>query len=346
MILSFIERLEKYHEEGLLLKQHHPTKDLTIWNYSPRVQYDKLWDDVTKACRGLVTNSNGEVVARPFSKFFNYEEMVENEIPLQTFDVYEKMDGSLGIIFFYDGEWIVATRGSFTSPQANRAREILKKYDYEKLPKGWTTLCEIIYPENRIVCEYEYEELVMLCVKSNVSGIEYDYDSLRRISEETKFPVVKKYHGLEDFDKLKTSITDDREGYVIRFKNGLRIKIKGQEYVRLHRILTNISSRDIWEYLKDGRPLDELLDKVPDEFYNWVKETETNLRNQFNEISENVKKEFYELINRKEFAEKVRNNPLEHLLFTRLNSYSQKLDEMIWEKIYPPFVKPFKDDEI
>ena len=52
-----IHTLEKYHKDGLLHKQTHPSMDLTIWNYSPRVQYERLWDDITLQCRGLVTNS-------------------------------------------------------------------------------------------------------------------------------------------------------------------------------------------------------------------------------------------------------------------------------------------------
>jgi len=77
--------LEKYYQNGLVLKQTHPTLDLSIWNYSPKVQYEKLWDDVTKICRGLVTNSEGKIIARPFKKFFNYEEHSVNEIPNESF---------------------------------------------------------------------------------------------------------------------------------------------------------------------------------------------------------------------------------------------------------------------
>ena len=99
-----LETLEKYYNDGLLHKQTHPTLDLTIWNYSPRVQYEKLWDDVTIQCRGLVTNSKGDIVARPFKKFFNYEEHKPEDLPNETFEVYEKMDGSLGILFYYEYE--------------------------------------------------------------------------------------------------------------------------------------------------------------------------------------------------------------------------------------------------
>jgi Uncharacterized conserved protein len=126
-----VETLNKYYENGLLYKQTHPTLPLTIWNYSEKVQYEGLWDEVTVQCRGLITENNtGKVLVRPFAKFFNYEEVVDkNVIPLKGDYVYvqEKMDGSLGILFYYEGEWIMATRGSFTSEQAIRGMEILKK---------------------------------------------------------------------------------------------------------------------------------------------------------------------------------------------------------------------------
>jgi len=135
------------------------------------------------------------------------------------------------------------------------------------------------------------------------------------------------------------------EGYVIRFSNGYRLKAKGDEYCRLHHILTNISNRDIWEYLKDGKPLDDILDKVPDEFYDWVKTTVSDLQNKFNLIKIEVEEEFKELINKKEFAEKIKDNPNKSFLFKRLDSYSNQLNEMIWNSIYPTYSKPFKKDE-
>jgi hypothetical protein len=140
-----LEILNRYYEDGLLHKQTHPTLDLTIWNYSPKVQYERLWDDITLQCRGLVTNSKGEIVARPFKKFFNYEEHKPEDLPNEEFEVYEKMDGSLGILFYYENEWILATRGSFTSEQSIKGTEMLKKYPLEKLDINNTYLFEIIY---------------------------------------------------------------------------------------------------------------------------------------------------------------------------------------------------------
>lgn len=285
-----LSTLEKYYQNGLLLKQTHPKYDLTIWNYSPRVQYEKLWDDITIQCRGLVTNSKGDIVARPFKKFFNYEEHSPDEIPNEDFIVYEKMDGSLGILFNYQNEWILATRGSFTSPQAIKGKEILdKNHDISSLRKDNTFLFEIIYPENRIVVDYGQEEkLVLLAGFHTETGDEIPSSSLFYMTE-CGFEIVTTYKTWgEGYDLLKEEISNDKEGYVIRFKNGFRMKIKGEEYKRLHRIITNISNRDIWEYLKDHKPFDEILDKVPDEFYDWVEATADALVEEYGKIEKSL----------------------------------------------------------
>ena len=394
-----LEILEKYHVDGLLHKQTHPTLDLTIWNYSPRVQYERLWDDITTQCRGLVTNSKGDIVARPFKKFFNYEEHKPEDLPNETFEVYEKMDGSLGILFYYEyelsderryniwfnnnyetgmerffdpnnlpdfdnsyyeptpktmGEWILATRGSFTSPQAIKGKELLKKYNFERLNTGYTYLFEIIYKENRIVCEYDYDDLVLLGMINTKTGdevnIHNDDEDIRfkNMISNIGFRVVMLYKTWgEGYDLLKEEISNDREGYVIRFKNGFRMKIKGDEYVRLHRILTNVSNRDIWEYLKDNKPFDELLEKVPDEFNNWVKETARDLTIRF----DNINKEYIEIyenlnsrnLDRKEFAIRAKHYRHSNILFNMLDRKEHK--QNIWRIIYPEYSKPFKKDE-
>ena len=120
--------LSKYIDEGLVIKQVHPTLPLSIYNYSRECQYGGKWDDITLNCRGLVLDDGGNVIAKPFPKFFNYEEHIAEEsklppIPNENFEVYEKMDGSLGIVFNYDGEWYMATRGSFQSDQAIKAKQ-------------------------------------------------------------------------------------------------------------------------------------------------------------------------------------------------------------------------------
>lgn len=348
-----INILNDYIEKGLVVKNDHPTLPLSIYNYSRTTQYEGKWDNITKSCRGLILDRDGNVIAKSFDKFFNLEEHKPEEIPNEDFEVYEKLDGSLGILFWYQGKWILASKGSFVSDQAIKGKNILNsKYSIEPIPKGYTTLVEIIYPENRIVCNYGDDEvLVVLSMISNASGKELDYDSLLKINEETGLPVVKKYDGIQDYKTLKTLISKDREGYVVRFRNGFRMKIKGEEYVRLHRILTGFSNVDIWEYLKDKKDLNEFLDRVPDEFDSWVKNTMNELKFEFDKIE----KEYlwiYKVINRvdgikdrKVFADHALKYNHSSILFSMLDN--RNYDEIIWKLIRPQYSKPFwqKEDE-
>ena len=346
-----INILNDYIQKGLVVKNDHPTLPLSIYNYSRTCQYENKWDNITKSCRGLILDKDGNVIAKSFDKFFNLEEHSTEEIPNEDFEVYEKLDGSLGILFWYQGKWILASKGSFVSEQALKGKQILNsKYSVEPIPKGYTTLLEIIYPENRIVCNYADDEvLVVLSMISNASGKELDYDSLLKINEETGLPVVKKYDGIEDYKTLKNLISKDREGYVVRFRNGFRVKIKGEEYVRLHRILTGFSNVDIWEYLKDDKNLDELLDRVPDEFDSWVRNTIKDIKTEYEKLDNEYKWIFKVLMRspqsetKKGFAEHAKNYKHSGILFKMFED--KEYSHYIWKQIRPIYSKPFWQKE-
>jgi len=343
-----------YVSKGLVVAQKHATFPLAIFNYSRTCQYDRLWDEVTLNCRGLILDTEGNVIAKPFPKFFNYEEHTADEIPNELFDVYEKMDGSLGICFHYADEWHMATRGSFTSEQAIKGRELLEKYDYKNgMIPGYTYLFEIIYPENRIVVDYgDAEKLVVLGAYNNETGNEV---SVYEMTNEG-FEVVTRYNTFgEGFDELKREVSNSKEGYVIRFRNGMRMKIKGDEYVRLHRILTNFSTTDIWELLSTDGDLNEFLERVPDEFDKWVKMTVSDLRYAFFQISERAGKlhdgfrygkygDVDPEPTKKEFAEFVmkQQEVLRPVMFAMWDK--KPYDHIIWKLIKPKWSKPFKKD--
>jgi RNA ligase len=350
------EILNKYYDEHLMYKQVHPTLPLTIWNYSEKVQYDSLWNDITLQTRGLVTDDKGNIVARPFKKFFNDSE--KKHTPTPDFDVYEKMDGSLGILFYYEGEWVMATRGSFTSDQAVKGFEMLQKYEYQKLHKDYTYLFEIIYKENRIVVQYPYEDLILLGMIRTKTGYEVDLYGegndirLKNLITNLGFKVVRKYDGINDYSILKGMIKDDEEGFVVRFSNGDRMKIKGEEYLRLHKIMTNISTTAVWEILSEGRDVLEIIKDVPDEFYNKVKSYVRDLKYTYFSLSEYAgkthdgfrygkfgdkdpeptKKEFAEFLSMNNY------NPIiKALCFAMWDK--KDYDKIIWKHIKPEFRK-------
>lgn len=340
------ETLEAYVTEGWLISQRHPVLPLTIYNYSQATQYESKWDEVTLSCRGLVMDDDGNIVARPFKKFFNIEE--NRHIATESFDVYEKLDGSLGIFFYYKGEPVFASRGSFTSEQAVKGRELLEKYGWKfGTYEGYTYLFEIVYPANRIVVDYgEMEELIVLGVIETSTGKEVDYTEMATAG----FKLVERYN-FTDYTKIKQLNWENCEGFVVRFSNGDRCKIKFEDYIKLHHVLTNCSSYDIWENLRSFNKLPEhFLSDVPDEFYNWVKGIENELRTKYSEIMQLHSSELSSLIIRmgpeatkKEIALSIKDTVgvNQGVLFALYNNKMDKVNEIIWKMIKPAYEKPF-----
>lgn len=344
-----LEKLNEYAENGLLTKQTHPELPLTIWNYTERVQYDGSWDDITLMCRGLVTDESGTIIARPFRKFFNMEE--GKHTATNSFEVYDKLDGSLGILFNYKGQWIICTRGSFTSDQAVEATKMLYRYDLSNLPTHYTYLTEIIYPENRIVVSYNgFRGLVLLGAVITETGQEPSYGSLKDISAISKIPLVRIYNGITDYTELKALVQDDKEGFVVKFDNGERMKIKGSEYIRLHKIMTNVSTTVIWEYLSEGKDVLELLKDVPDEFYKKIKRYVKDLQYSVGMIRQRIGKLYNyhmygkygdkePITDKKKYAEWV----MEQEPFMRpilFNMFDRKdYDKHLWKLVKPKFEK-------
>jgi RNA ligase len=285
--------------------------------------------------------------------------MEENKhTPTEEFEVYKKEDGSLGILFHYKGKWVLATRGSFTSDQSVKGFEMLKKYDYHKLQTKYTYLFEILFKENRIVVDYgDFEDLILLGMIETSSGYEVDlYNEgsdvrFKNVIKNIGFPVVKRYDGIKVYSVLKSMVGDNEEGFVVKFSNGDRMKIKGEEYLRLHKIMTNLSTTAVWEVLANGQSMDNLLKDVPDEFYNKIKSYEKDLRYAFFSISEYCGKMHdgfrYGKYNdvdpepsKKEFAEFVMRNVKSGLQSVMFAMWDKKpYDKIIWKLIKPEFRK-------
>lgn len=350
--------LNDYIDRGLLEKNDHPSLPISIYNYSRECQYKSIWDEITLNMRGTILDNEGNVVALAFPKFFNYEEVVD-KIPVKSDYVYvqDKMDGSLGILFWYEGEWHLATKGSFTSDQSKRGMKIIKsKYHLDSFQTHVTYLLEIIYPENMIVVDYGKKDKVVF-IGATSEGKELHWTtaySLFKYSGIKDSDIVKTEQyfsfGKDLYNDLKKLNTLNSEGFVLRFQpDTFRMKIKFEEYVRLHRLLTNFSNVDIWEYLKDGKDVNILLEKVPDEFDAWVKKCIATLNSEYNKIKKNVYK-IKESIDsvvytRKEIADILMKEEsiYRSIIFNMLDN--KDYSKIIWKHIRPKYQKPFWNRE-
>ncbi len=325
---------------GLVRAQTHPELPLTIYNYTEHCAFSNAWSEVTLACRGLIVNQAGEVVARPLPKFFNYG---QTGAPAPALDepvtVTDKADGSLGIIYPVPGGYAVATRGSFASDQAVHATKLLnERYGSWAPPAGMTVLVEIIYPANRIVLDYGgLDDLVLLGAVDIVSGQSYGPDGVK----DWPGPTVETFRYETFGAALSAPPRAGKEGLVVHITSAdTRVKIKYEEYVYLHRIITGLSARRVWEAMGAGSTVDEIAAPLPDEFHEWVRALAARLDAQVKAIEADVTAAFDEIIaalpegwSRKDFALVAAKSPLRGYLFAHLDGKSYR--EAIWEQVKP-----------
>lgn len=275
-----LDRIRKQVAEGWISEEEHPEGGLFIFNYTQKCQFAKHWNDDTLNCRGLMLDSTGNIIARPFQKFFNYGE----RMPMPgTFpvEVTEKMDGSLGILYQWQGLWQVSTRGSFVSDQAKWATNFFQHLckEHRLIPDqifdpDLTLLFEIIYPENRVVVDYRgLQGLALIGARHKQTGAELYAPELEVIARPLHLwtPIHYTSWGIKECQDAAEVFTANDEGFVIRFSDNERYKIKSAAYLAAHRLMTGMSYGRVLKAVANGL-YEKMIEGVPDEFMGQVKE--------------------------------------------------------------------------
>ena len=242
--------------------------DLTIFNYKSEAQFAGRWNFFETVSRGLILNNKtGEIVARAFDKFFNWNEGGRKGRG-HIVNVAEKVDGSLGILIRVpnDFQYAITTRGSFDGEQAEWATRKLAEYHLHDLPYNITLLFEIVYPGNRIVVNYgDREELVLLAARNRFTG-EYlpFFPDVYMIGQEHGFrlPHIFKFNDMTEIIAMTDHLPVDQEGYVVEFSDGSRWKIKGDAYREMHKMINSISFNNVLTAVENSS-LEALLGRLP-----------------------------------------------------------------------------------
>jgi len=346
--------------DGLVRLQQHPTLPLTILNYTERCQHDRIWNTTTRACRGLIIQieegalwETATVVARPFPKFFNVNEPgapeVTEALPYAPATVTDKLDGSLGILYPTPEGPAIATRGSFTSEQALHATALLReRYPQFDPNPDMTYLFEVVYPGNRIVVDYgDTDDLFLLDILDTATGERaFDIEWMAY-----KGPWVDEEPHQSLAEALAAPPRPNAEGYVVWFPTtNERLKLKQDDYVALHRIVTGLTERRVWEELGAGRTVEEICEPLPEEFREWVRRVAADLIWQRDDIVGCAQRERAAIMtniaetepewSRKAYAERAAKTPhLAPYLFMLLDGKDPR--PAIWRTLRPAHV-PFR----
>ena len=291
---ELVDRLDREIAAGNV--QSKDVDELRIYNYTRRCQYKRKWNEINMIARGLILCPHkNKIVAIPFPKFFNWGE-ISYQLPRTGFTATQKVDGSLGIIYYWNGRWRVSTRGSLNSEQAVWAEKWLyANIDVSVLDKNVTYLAEIVYKDNKVVIEYDVEGLFLLAAYNVNTGEELEQHEVIKFGFDNGFlvPTAFSYSKCDNFYSLVEICESEwfsDEGFVVRFNDGLRVKLKGKQYTKLHRYINDVNPHRIWKMLANDEDVEGFRENLPeeliDEFDRLVSEYESKYQQFVQRINE------------------------------------------------------------
>lgn len=360
------DELRSLNADKLLYIVPHPGGDYWILNYTPKAQYEKAWDarPVLLNCRGTIIRADGRVVAKPFRKFFNVDERPETAMDVLASlgepEIAHKLDGSMVTLWRDDAGGVnFATRGSFTSPQAQMAAAIWRERhaDAERnLHPNLTYIFELVGPDNRIVVHYPDNALILTGAVWTHDGKECAYAGVTSEAARLRLPVVETEAA--DWGSLATLARGNFEGFVLFWyghRGTRRVKVKLAEYVRLHRIITGLSEHTVWEILSTGGDRDMLRREIPEEMHAWFDAVTRELNGAYERHKLRVEDATYALTMRGlSGADRERRKELAAAITTEHADYRAELframdgkeyASLLWKRIEPSAVPKFADNE-
>lgn len=293
--------------ESQFCVEKHPDTDLYIYGYDTRKPGRIIWDNTNVNMRGLIINSKGEVQAMSFKKFFTFRNYLSPKLialsegntlrlPQEDYIITEKVDGTLGLLYWINDIPYIATQRSFKALNAQRASQILhNKYSHllDKFDKSKSYIFEVLFPESRVLVDYgNREDLVLIGVIDKTTGKEET-----QLHYHIGFPTAKDYtqelKHAKNFDELKSLNLPNMEGFVITYlESGLKIKLKFPWFEETHNAMNEIiqysqrlrkarmqfyqlmnlnrnllSNVTIWEYLQNGKSENEIFRQIPYDYY-------------------------------------------------------------------------------
>lgn len=334
-----VEELEKMIEGGFVKSVSHPDdENLCVLSYTQKTQFSGKWNDVTKFSRGLIVRKKtptsfkgAEIVERPWAKFFTLQQIgdkngwalgdeeCENNSSFSVDDidfeaeaeVLDKCDGSMGVLFKApDGKLAFSTKGSFSSEQALHYTNLLRsnKEFYEKASflknenPDTTFIFELVGPENQIVLYHEKDDIVLL------GAVQKDGQYLLLSDfEDSGFNTAEKMPAKNLREALELPNREEKEGVVIHIKGDVSsqkmLKMKQEDYLALHRVMTNISPKAV---------------------KNIISEAKTNYQ-ELKEVLDN--KDINRIFEIKDFLEKVEKKPMIH------EKYKKQIEDAFYEVV-------------
>lgn len=297
-----LQDLLKYAQDRLVFKKEKlpDGREVTIAFYQHLTTQE--WSQGLKDAnffefRGIVFDSQGNCICRPFEKFFNV-----GQVPWCSFkgipddqlvEIQDKKDGALvNPVLLENGTILLKTKKSFYSETANDANKAITPeviaLSKHLIEKGFTPNFEFISPRWKVVVNYGMVTKFVLLAIRNISTGEYlSNEECAKIGAEFSVEFDTPLH-LTKAQLIENAKTQkDIEGYILCV-NGNRSKLKTDWYVERHYYDTDLRYRDVADAVVN-ESIDDLMSSSN------VENEHPELRAKIQAIENQVLQELHEL---------------------------------------------------
>ena len=263
MIISEFKKIVK--DETYIVEHEFQIEDQKFYSYRYILLLSDYWkqNEYYQECRGITFDKNGNIVSRPFKKFYNLNENPSNT--KESFDwnnvaaIYEKIDGCLISTLIVNNKVYFKTKADNETDEAKDCQEWfnnhLKKEELSSAIKiahhlNYTPIFEFVSPHRHLLGYKEFN-LYFLCLRNNITGellfertnplVAEIVKNLNVDIENKKETIFKDLSGEELLKSIENyqENTEQEEGVVVYFNDGKVVKCKTKWFFEVKNLIGN-----------------------------------------------------------------------------------------------------------
>ena len=218
-------------------------------------QLDTPKNEITNECRGIILDKtdNFKVISYPFYRFNDYNTNTVKGIDLDSIRFYEKIDGSVISMYYYDDNWFISTKtlpdadGKILNLDLNFKEAFFRTFNElgYSLPKdvNKTYVFEFTFNNQGITIK-EKSNISLLMVRDMDTLLEEDHEKYA-IANGWDYVRSLDINSLDEALKIVRNLDPTvSEGFVACDKNFYRLKIKSPQYENIAELKINYDNTD------------------------------------------------------------------------------------------------------
>ena len=240
-MIPLIEYLQKHGLDKLANTYNIKVNPSRIFPELVCLSYDQLTtpkNSITDDCRGIILNKDTfEIISYPFTRFNDYK-IGDNKVLGEYFKVYEKIDGTLISMYWYEGAWRLGTKSTCDAHGVVPMKEISYneyfwlvfnklKYTYPS-NKDFTYIFEFKFPSDiQFITKTDIESITLIGARNNITYQEINIETIANNWAKCSYICMSIEKVLEKARHLNPI---ENEGFVVCNANFKRYKIKSPIY--------------------------------------------------------------------------------------------------------------------